>query len=419
MNRAMVVPLVVPGVGQAVSGMNQFAGAIGNVNKQQVQAIRLQAQAINAQIALANANSRLIRHNAPAPGFAQRLGQAALSSRFNIGGQSGGVSPLVGQSLRAMGVSGPAAGAVGLAAGAVTLAVVALKALAEAANQGGAAIKALRDSATISGGSVQESARLRAMGLDAGSAASLRDRISTDPTAMMGAARIGVRATPSLYGSQNNANIALQIVDGLKRVRDRGGDPLRAARMIGPEAEALLPLLDMSERARKSLLGTADALAKIAQSKPASVAADLDAAWKKMGLAGDALKAALFNVFGTDMTRLISQLADGMMILATWISANADMVRNIAANISPAIAFLVKLSEFIETITGGQIKAIDPHTAAVNANTAAVNANTAMMKPNIYGGGGKAANALPSGMAGMNLNQNMQNGAIPLGHWRL
>jgi hypothetical protein len=258
---------------------------------------------------------------------------------------------------------------------------------------------------------------MRALGMDPGSAASLRERIATDPMAMMGAARIGVRALPTLFGNQNNAQVAMQVLEGLQKVKAQGGDPLRTARMIGPEAEAMLPLLNMSERARKSLLGTADALAKIAEAKPASASADLDAAWERVGLAGDALKAALFNVFGTDMTTLVNGLADAMTGLATFISQNADLIGKIAGVAVPFIGAMQAIAALVEQVTGRKV--VNPNIQAVNNNTAAVNNLTHLLKGQIYGGGARAAGALPSGLNGLQLNQMLQNTAHRMGHWTL
>lgn len=406
--------------GGQTSGGSGPNAALDRAHRQYGQAmLGGQAGAIqDAALNLSRAQARLDRLNAPAPTLAQRLGQAALSTRFNIGGQSGGVSPLVGRTLNALGMSGATAGPVGLALAAITLTAMALKSLAEAAQDGAKALKEISDTASITGGTGAQSGALRGLGISGDFANSLRERLATDPLAMLGAAQSGVgRVTPSVYGgSQNNAAVVLEVLGKLRAEQDPN-ERIRKARMMG--AESLLPLTNASDKATASLLKTAEALGRLSDANK-TTSSDWDAATKRMGLVQDRLKGALFQAFGPGMIAVVSKLSSGAEKLADFAEKFPQKLLNsfeVAAIISnPIMAAPIHAAfDALRKQTGVN----NPAAAATNGNTKALQNLTYLLSSQIYGGGSRASGALPSGLTGMNLNQAAQNHALRLSYWTL
>jgi hypothetical protein len=369
------------GLGPAGGAVLGGGGTPGNALVQQARSHRQQAQLINAQLALQNAQQRQNRRNNP-PSLFQRLGQAALTTRFNIGGHSGGVSPLIGRSLAALGVTGTAAATIGLLAGAAALAVVAVKAFGDAVQEGAQAMLETRRNALVGGGTGGQAAFLAAMGISGGAAHSLRERIATDPTAMLGAAQLGVRATPGMFGGQNSSAVALKLVDAMRAVVARGGDPTRQARMIG--AEDLLPLAYASDKAYASLKKTTEALGALSEQNKGAMS-DWEIAVKRNEASNKLLEGAL-----------MAKIAPIQTAMNNWAS---------------------DFNEWAAKILGVKVPGASGGTNPTVANTAAITQLTYLLKATIYGGGSRAAGAIPAGLSGQNLNNMARNNARWISPW--
>lgn len=88
----------------------------------------------------------------------------------------------------------------------------------------------LHKAALVTGGTMQDVARLQALGVKATEANSLRDRLRTDPFAIM---TMGFMGDPRLGGQQNNAVVQQKAIDLLRRLRNNPAAQLQAARRLG------------------------------------------------------------------------------------------------------------------------------------------------------------------------------------------
>ncbi len=342
------------------------------------------AQVADAQLAIQRAQATINKVNQPPPSVMSRLGKAALSSRFNLGSVGGArVYPLVGRSLAALGIEGELAGAVGLVAGAAMLAVTALKNFGDAVMDGGRALKEISDAAATTGGTGAQAGQLRSLGISAGFANALRERLATDPLAMLAGAQLGIpRVLPYQLagpGGQNSMTVVLKTLQALADVQKRGGDPVRFARMLG--AEDLLPLLNMSEKARLSLLKTSEVLGKLADANKQTVS-DYDAAVKKAQSSGDAIGAAIFAKIAPMLTALNNWATDVNMAIVKWLN-------------------------------GGKLPPNTPTPGTANPNT---NPH-GIQGSGVYGGGPRAAGAFPANLNGQYLNNASRATGPRMGYW--
>lgn len=362
---------------------------------------------------LTRAMERLNRLQGPPPTTLQRLGQVAATTRFNMGG----VSPLVGRTLAAAGIGKDAIGAFSLVATGASVAAAALEKLATATVEGGRAMRELQNTATISGGTPEQAARMRAFGLTPAEAAALRQRLATDPYAMSAGAMIGVRALPQPFGSQNNAELILKVVEGLRGVKDPE-ERLRRARMMG--AEDLLPLADMSEKAAASLMRTADGLAAVQKAMGPSAGADFEAAGKRWELAIERLKGSIFKAVGPGMTDITNKAVD-----VVEGRGGFDIGRIHRENVQKWKAFQQNPSwdTFSTWLTngfgpsGGAKPAGSPHTKAVEANTEAIERQTALMQGRTFGGGYRGAGAIPAMLNGQAMQNAAASRTVPWSPW--
>jgi hypothetical protein len=149
----------------------QRAQASGDPLQIQDAAIRLQ----QAQDALDRAQRRMQPRT-----FASRLDSLISTSRLGIGPNGMQLMPLIGRlgALAGSGAGGPAGLALGVATGALTKFTQQLR-------EASSSLGGLSAAATITGGTGQQAAFLRSMGVDPAQqgsfAASLRQRIATDP----------------------------------------------------------------------------------------------------------------------------------------------------------------------------------------------------------------------------------------------
>jgi hypothetical protein len=158
-----------------------------------------------------------------------RSGQPFFRERLRIAGTG-----LVG------GIGGPWA----LAAAAVYGFVSALRGAVQSVDD-------LHKAALVTGGSMQEVARLRSLGVNATEANALRARMATDPFTIMS---MGYMPDPRFGGPQNNAALMQTAVQRLRRLRGNPNAQLQEARRMGV-GEDELRAANLGERAYQETVG--------------------------------------------------------------------------------------------------------------------------------------------------------------------
>jgi hypothetical protein len=164
-----------------------------------------------------------IRDSIPEDTYVQKAARAFLSSRFQIGGQngSGGIMPLVGQSLDAAGISSSvitkAIANPYIAAGALVLGAVTevAKRAVQVTNEAAHRTEYGANQRFIGGG---QFGQLSAFGINASTSRGVFDRIASDPYAAMFASGLGVHNTPGPFGQLDTAKGTQQILDELRKL---------------------------------------------------------------------------------------------------------------------------------------------------------------------------------------------------------
>lgn len=387
------------------------------------------ADIFDAQEALARAHGQVARARSrqQGPGRWQALQTMILSTRFNLGGRGIGASPLIGRSLAALGLQGGSAAMVGAGVGAAVIGFqVAGVALREFTRQVGEAARTVSEfgqARTLSGGTTRQIAALQALGVQdiAGQAGAFRERISSDPTAMLAAAQLGVRATPrGLSGTANEAAGFLKMLEGLRNITAdlpanataaerlaANERQLRLARVLGQEA--VLDELRVSERvwqARRRDIALRERLFDPATEQSAR---DLRGEMERLTRAQENLQVGMtrrgFGMAGRD----IGQLASNLNTLTDTIDRMGPVVDTALATFRyglmnfPGMRFLF-----------GNMGGTDPQTKATQDNTKAVQDLSSTIKQTV-GGGPRAANALPPGLSGDALRRALENDSLQLG----
>lgn len=351
--------------------------------------------------------------------WAGKAAQAFMTSRYG----AGGLNPLVGRSLSVFGVnptsvargaSSLAAGGVGGAgvatlglaglAAAAALAVVGVSKLAIESSRTAREFQAMRFG---TGGTTGENAQLRgiggALGMSGGDmtalAQSFQNRITSDPTAMAYASRMGVRNLGGPMGNQDYAGQLLRAINGLRRFQ--GQDRLRAARATG--LESALPYTELSQGTMDRLGSTSAISARAFDPQQQRNAAEFQAAQSRAAQSSENFKAALGrNVLPklTVMLHWFSDVLDGATNFLLAITGGSGGF-NRAMGQTPA-----------GTGSGGGALA-NAHQAQISATVANTEALLALGK--MIGGGERARAAMPSDLAGYGLRRAVETQALRLG----
>jgi len=334
------------------------------------------------------------------------------STRFN----AGPVSPLIGRTAELLGVQTTGAAGLGVAgaAAAVGAFTLAVKGAVERLNEFGAAMR-------LSGGSAGDVAGIARFGFTgaggAGAAEQFRQRIATDPMAMMFAARHGIRALPEPLGTVNNAAVLKQGVDALRGITD-AEERLRTARVFG--LESALKYIDVSPRVNELLDQTVALEKNIAESGGARAANDLSVSLDTLGRRlGDLEAVALPGVINK-----LNELIDTAARLSNRGSGGAAM-DILSQQLNPFDPnFWRSKNPFNRQFWTGlpEQGGSDPqakHRDALEANTKALKehqeAMRAFFQPGQYGGGRYTQSGMPTGWSGDFLARQMESGALSKG----
>jgi hypothetical protein len=269
--------------------------------------------------------------------------------------------------------------------GALTTVTGALLGFAAAVRSATEALANLGAARLLTGGTAGDVAGLGRFGLvgpeAASAAASFRGRISSDPMAMMYAARLGVRELPRPFGSANEAEPlgrALEQIKALKTQEDR----LTYARALGQEqvvkyleaSPAVQAAVERQSQLEEKMIGSSQAAADLAVQTEL-----LGRAWTTFtgALAGSLARGGVIDDLQT--------LSDILQGRETWEHA----------------------------LYGSQRDAVQENTDAVKQNTDAVKG--AFLGPGQYGGGQYTNAAMPGGWSGDFLARQMETGALSKG----
>ncbi len=438
MAQAYNITVNLGGIGQAVAGVRQLAQAVNSINALRVAGggggravaavsnpaaqIRQQAQILNAQASHMRAQLNLSRASGQgqSQGVVGRLGQFARSTRFG----RGGFMPLLGRGLDVLGAKDPKiAIAVMAIVGAVTVATAAIKAFAYAVREGAAALNDAMAARTVSGGTAGQIAALAAAGLGnadiVSASAGLRQRLASDPFAMMAGVRSGIGPQlPRPFGSQNEAKLLQQAMDSL-RAMGEGEKQLGLARMLG--LDALLPLINVSDRMAKLQKADADIREQILK-KNGPAAREFNAALGRLTYNFSTLLQAIAGPGLNKLGGFINYFAAALQGLARIIAANPQLITNLVDSIITPYRTWLAFEETIGQVPKGAtaqfdayINAASSQTAATNANTLALQQNTQAWKNGIYGGGARSRNAIPNSLNGYALQRALQGNSLRLG----
>lgn len=411
-----------------------------------------QAQIRDAEIAYRDAERAVRRaeDRLRGPRFSDRISRAVLSTRFNVGGQNVGVSPLVGQSLGAVGLRGGAAAgvAVGLlgVVAAMAAATAALRTFVRAARDGAEALRETAAAAAVTGGNAGNLARLEALGLSPQTiqqlSAAVAGAASGGGYGTVAAARAGLNIMPGPHGALNQAEQlqkGIEYVAGLSRWEDR----LREARMLG--LDGIISTIEALRRNRAAYDADAQARAAVADPATLQAAADLGFSLERVKGSFVTLLQALAKPFLKDAAAAFNTVADGLREVAQFVNQNPALIRALVQPLRHFFDFalwgakqLIAGLEMITVLPAGTLKNFEAtvasiaqrweehrkrldqqHQSAVDRNTAALNANSQLLKAGTYGGGPRTQGAIPRHLSGELLRQAIRSNSLALGYWLL
>jgi len=307
-------------------------------------------------------------------GPAARLASLLYSTRLNLGS----ASPLVGRLMSAAGVP---AGPAGLVVGG---GVAALAGFITAMRQATATVDAFGQAMRLTGGTAADVAGIRRFGGEPGAAGAFRQRIATDPMAMMFAAGLGVRALPRPFGGTNEAAL-MQRAERQIAAMTNAEERLRYERELGLEnveryvnlSPALNNILDINQK-------NAEQLGKNA------------AAANELTIASEQLTVAWQNLTAPAAARGMGAIARNFESLAALLQGQG-------------------LGRALEILGGGapdQADATRENTKALDKNTQAIGA---YLQPGQYGGGPYSRAAMPGMWSGDYLARQAEQGALSRG----
>jgi len=314
-------------------------------------------------------------------------------------------------------------GPVGIMLLVVTTIVGALKLASKAADsfqrnifESARKISTLGDAARLSGGTSQEIGRLTAYGVSPseipGMAQGLREKLSSDPHAMMMAHRAGISPQLSrLHGSQNEAKTLLEAADGLAKISN-AEERLRVARVLG--IEPMLKIAELSQETRNRLKADGDALGKINGGDAVKTADEFNTALGRVSANWSTFTTSLGKPFIGMATGALNTLADALRGMSDWGSQAAGAVKQVGgamADMFPVLKGLYDLGKQLGIFKANQ-------TAQNNTQQQLVNTMSQLnrtMQQGLHGGGERAQRAIGSNMKGYFFARALESGALRMG----
>lgn len=293
------------------------------------------------------------------------------------------------------------------------------------------------DAVTRSGGTTAEVAALIAKGIPAGQiagrAASLQEKLTTDPFAIAAGASAGIRALPRPHGAGDEAKNLQAAIEMLRKVGE-GEKQLNLARRLG--LEDLLKFVNVS----KDVQAQQDAIGKTMEQvfDPATqrAARDLAAAWDLVMKAMDAIIVAFGKTAFEPIKRGLLGLAEALRKVADFFQQNPaigailgalldialNSIRMFVLNLLNIFKGLVSLfpgyADFNEQMTRYQDE-LNKQLARNTQSNKDLQGSIDTWRQGLFGGGPRAQGALGSGMQGEFLRQVAQGQTLRLGAFSL
>jgi hypothetical protein len=262
--------------------------------------------------------------------------RALRSMRFG----AGKLSPLAGQTAEAMlGKDAAAmvfrsaaklAGPIAVAAAALDLMKKAGEEAYRLADGASRASLALHDIRTVTGGSTADAARLQGMsflGVSAENAAAFKERISSDPNAMMQASRLGIRQVKGNFGNQNFAVDYLKAIEETAKIADEHERLFRARTLgISPEVERMALL---SPATRALMQRSAGTTGRVNNPEAQRAAAEFQAAVDLERQARENMLTAIGQFFGQDIAAFLRTAATVENAIAGALKFNGATLKTL------------------------------------------------------------------------------------------
>lgn len=339
-----------------------------------------------------------VRGTIPEDTQLQKVAKALLSSRFSAGGAGGGLMPLVGRSLDAAGISpqlvSRAISNPYITAGGIILAGAyeVSQQLKELADSAARATESFANQRFISGGTTAEQAQLRAFGVSGTTARGVYDRISSDPTAAMFAARFGVTNSGGPLGRLDSAQGTLRIIEGLRgQSRESQQRTLQAIPEL--QTEEVMRLLRVSRETFERIKKDGEVSSRIFTEQQERVASEYNASKSRAQQAFENLTTSIGQDIEPFFTTLFNKIADGINYAADRKTGQAYLEGpqpwDTSSPTAPAM-----------TVPEKQLK----EQQKTNEALAAIHKS--------LGGGPRSNSAVPQDLNGMQINRAREYGAL-------
>ena len=380
----------------------------------------------DAELFVKNAKTRIDRMERR-PDAMGRVVRAFTSARFSVGPGGASLSPLVGETMAALGMA-EVAGPVGIAIAAIVAAGQALYSFEKEVAHTTSEIAHARD---VSGGSPAEQARLSSLGSIVGmgptqmaqASRSFNERIATDPMAAGFAQQFGVSGFRGPYGTVDTARGMIQAIEGLRSIQNND-QRIIAARGMG--LEEFLPLSRVSDNTMQRLRRDQEITGIVQDPEQERRAAEFQVSLARMGQASDNFKAAIAGPMMEDMTEFFNMVADILNGAAAWLSGHKELVEFIWKRMKSMMGLTNLISnpeDFLGPVAsllglGGKSSSSSAHAelhSALMQNTAALMQNTSgvsLLTKTI--GDQRVTDANPEGLRGLNLMRAMEQGALAM-----
>jgi hypothetical protein len=406
----------------------RFQQAQGDLGFMQVNAAAFsQNQLFDAQVRARQAQQAFERAQKQAsggPDFFDRAGQALMSSRFSVGG--GGavgpqIMPLIGRTLSIFGKLTPALQ--GFTAG-LTLGASVAKAFSDSMVDAARVAGEFGRAGLMSGGSPGTIGQLTAMGLPAGqiagTAAGLRQRLSSDPFAMMA----GGFQLPRPFGGADEAKLLQEKIEDLRVTKLLFGAEaqLVKARMLG--LDGMLDLINVSQFVQDEQKKAADLNKDIFDERYLQSARDFNASQTQLEGAWKRLEAAFTKPFIQEATVAILGWAQAVGDASKFLNQHADEFNQIAFKMLEGLAGAFGQGDAVKALED-QMKGfkaandfLNQNQNATQTNTDALNKVAELLMMVVHGGGPRSRGAIPPAILAFNNRQAMQDARLDLRGFR-
>lgn len=330
----------------------------------------------------------------PPDTFARRLTQLISTTRFG----AGGVMPLVGRVAALGGAE---------MAGPIGMAIAAVSAFTHVMNSATQSVGEFNRAATMTGGTAAQTAGIAALGIrpgeQAAAAAGLRQALSSDPLAIMLSQRsLGIgQQMPRGYGQVNEAVLLQNFLKGLREMIKTGreAEALELARAAG--MEQYIDRLKVSNQLFKEQIRDAGMTTQLMEQNSAAMR-EFQGEAGRVSSAFDDLKNSIAGQMAPEASKMAGDVADAIRAIIRFREAQLDWIKG--------------LPDWAKKLFGAPNlgEKSDPQDAT-QKNTEAINENTRAMKQGVLAGGPLTKGAVPEGIRGQLMDEQLKGAGLNLG----